>query len=370
MPPFSSPPRDRASHFAGLKTKKPLKPAVNLLSGEPLNSFLPRGISPGIAEGSGLDAGTRQANGRLARQIARRTPNREAFTELLPILGSAYWDDPEQASREVGDLIFQLAELAPDHAQQLAQAVSRLRPVQGQNGTFGLPRQDDPAWGGRTQGHAVLRNDEAAGLPIPDYRKQVKGVYRHWGHWSETLDSDPRITPAIRRAFLETFAAEGGLEPDDQAMGGITPDTLNEVRDKLKFDSSVLPKDLTNEQRARVYWEFMDQDYYLKRDGLPGVQVLEDLDDHEAAAALFDTMFRHGSKKAPLILQQAINSVSPSRIAVDGRFGPASFAAYRDLLKDPASRRALLEAIAVERIKDKSKEKARANHFRFLPPSM
>lgn len=370
MPPLTSQPRDRASLFAELKAKRPLKPAVNLLTGEPLNSFAPHGLAQSAAGNSGLDAETRQANGRLVRQIARRTLNREAFTELLPILDTALQDDPQQAGLEIGDLIGQLAEQSPDHAQQLAQAVSRLRPVQGQNGTSGLPRQDDPAWGGWTQGHAVLRNDEAAGLPIPDYRKQVKGVYRHWGHWSETLDNDPRITPAIRRAFLETFAAEGGLEPDGLAMAGITEKALNEVRDELKLDSNVMPKDLTNAQRLEAYWAFMSQKDYLGGKGFKGIETLETLRDEEAAAALFDTLFRHGSDEGPKIVQRAMNRILEEPIEVGRSFGSESLAAYRTLIKDPETRRALLDAIAVERINDKPKEKARAEHFRFLPPSM
>ncbi|MEX1306378.1 MAG: hypothetical protein WD489_10410 [Rhodovibrionaceae bacterium] len=372
MPPFSSPLRDRAALFADLKAKRPLRPTVNLLTGEPLNAAAPRGAA--TTEVSGLDAETRQANGRLARQIARRTPNREAFTDLLPILDTALQDDPQQAGLEIGDLVDQLAEQSPGHAQQLAQAVSGLgskdADARRRELAFERPPQEDPALGAWSSDHATRRHEVLAGMPIPKWKDQLKGVKHHWGNWGLTLDRDPRITPAIRRAFLETFAAEGGLAPDDQSMAGITPAALDEVRDKLGLDSSVMPKDLTIEQIHEAYWVFMSQEHYLGGEGFGGLKSFEDFYDHEAAATLFDTLYRHGSGKGPEIVQRAMNQLLSEPIAVDRVFGSESTAAYKELIRNLETRLQLLINIGKGRYADKPKERARAIHFMFLPPGV
>ena len=75
-----------------------------------------------------------------------------------------------------------------------------------------------------------------------------------------------------------------------------------------------------------------------------GSTALEDIGDEFAAAALADALF-DGKDPAPVeTIQRAINRVLERGISNDGVLGEQTFAAYRTLAKDSATRNQLLDA--------------------------
>ena len=88
----------------------------------------------------------------------------------------------------------------------------------------------------------------------------------------------------------------------------------------------------------------------------------------DAAAALADTLFRHGGRGGIRLVQRAMVAVVPAGCAIDGRLGPKTFALYCRLAADDACCREMFERLADARLAATGGgERPRIDHFRFRP---
>lgn len=112
-------------------------------------------------------------------------------------------------------------------------------------------------------------------------------------------------------AYANVFAAEGGVlkDPKGTASSGITTPTLRQAQAAAPSGSSLknvkVPSDLTFDQRVQVYDYYFDK--ALARVG--GAIALDGIPDKQVAAAVADTLFRHGPEGGTFLLEQAINTV-------------------------------------------------------------
>lgn len=378
MPPFSTSRRDRSTLLAALSPRPPQRPG-NLLTRAPLNSFLPRGTAPAGAEGSSFDAETRQANGRLAHRIASRAPDEEAFKDLLPIFGTALRDDSRQASREIEDLVAQLAEQSPDHARQLMNALPRPGAYNRTPRITAYDIRKDPLFGGRNEEQAVYFAKRAV-PPIPQYFDRVEKEIKYnieegspqWPEFHETL-IDAEASALEHLIFRTLFSHEGGLRPDMPqdanypSVGGITEQTLRDLRKSTKTRDAMAvlgiasndPRTLTNSQRIEVMRIYLDDVMRAARIGasnrrsrpVTAIDLLAGLGNAESAVALADTLFRSGGPKGIPHVQNAINAFYaerglPKRVKVDDAFGSETYGAYKAIIQDPTDRKLLLDLLA------------------------
>ena len=95
---------------------------------------------------------------------------------------------------------------------------------------------------------------------------------------------------------------------------------------------------------------------------------MDQIGNIKAATALADTVFRFGTGDGAMIIQRAIDEVTPGAIkSIDGRMGPETLTAFTKLASNPATLGKLLDAIARFRgEKIPGREVDRNNHFRFL----
>jgi len=211
-------------------------------------------------------------------------------------------------------------------------------------------------------------------MPIPEYKKYAVGVQgRKWQDWGIAVKQLPNLSPAEEKSYMEVFAAEGGTEPDPEstAVGGILQSTLDGLFKGGKSVKGVVPGkstgQLSPQDRAKIYRSYVDEALNLTG----GSHALSRIGDTEAAAALVDTLFKHGRTGGGSIIEKAINDVVPKRVKVDGPVGNQAFSAYKELVADPNQRRQLLDAIAKRRIETTKNDKHqqglidRYNHFRF-----
>jgi hypothetical protein len=232
--------------------------------------------------------------------------------------------------------------------------------------------------------------------PKPAYKKDVVSDST-WRDWIGAL-AKAGFSDTQRRVYQEIFAAEGGNTPDGERVSGIGPKTIKDLIAKKALPrtmSDLNPSDLTADQKVTVYRAYLENAF---RHVTGKNTALDRIGDDQAAAALADTLFRHGGgKPGNRIVQNAINDVVPGRVAVDGVLGNDTLAAYGELAREPATKRALLDALADRRreaLKDEAIEELkreainqgespdrvdpkdaridpgeidRAEHFRFLP---
>ena len=162
-------------------------------------------------------------------------------------------------------------------------------------------------------GTPVLPGPPKTPPQVPLYRNQV--IARQGNEWPKQHEAFSRlkgISYSEHFAYMETFAAEGGsdVNTSNGATAGITQSTLDDLIDRGKIigiPKGTAPKLLKRDERAQVYRVYMDD--ALNHVG--GSQALRDLTDAYAAAALGDTLFRHGRTGGGEIVQRAINRAVP-----------------------------------------------------------
>jgi hypothetical protein len=183
------------------------------------------------------------------------------------------------------------------------------------------------------------------------------------------IQDEPVKAPSGEMRELEVFGQEGGVPKDggSTASAGILQKTLDNAKDAggAGLDSATTPSKLTNEQRAAV------MRYKLDREELShvgGIKALDKIGDNQAAAALADTLYRHGGVDGPRLLQQAINDVQPGAVPKTGFMGSKTLEAYGRLASSPETKGKLLDALAEQRqfaVRDPN-ERARFDYYRYL----
>ncbi len=241
----------------------------------------------------------------------------------------------------------------------------------------GAPQISQAPATGRTGAPAKSPATMGPVIPVPAYRKDViSGQGTRWTEWSNATRSLPAATHNEQRTYAEIYAAEGGddIDRSSGAMSGITPSTLDELIEKgfIKgISKGTPPTAIPLDQRAEIYRAYFD--FALNRAG--GSTALSRIPDADTAAALGDTLFRHGRTGGAKIIQNAINSVSAGSVAVSGPVGPNTMGAFIRIAADPNKTGRLLDAIGNERAKavrgtrNEHGELKRIDHFRFQKPS-
>jgi len=241
------------------------------------------------------------------------------------------------------------------------------------DGASASPQISQVPASGRTGGQTISPGTTGPVIPVPAYRKDVIGGQgARWTDWSNATRSLPAVTPNEQRAYTEIYAAEGGdeIDPSSGAISGITPSTLDELIEKgfIKgIAKGTPPTSIRLERRPEIYRAYFD--FALNRAG--GSSVLSRIPDADAAAALADTLFRHGRTGGARILQNAINTVNPGAVSVSGPAGPETLRKFIGIASDPNKVGRLLDAIGNERaktVRGTSTERAelkRIDHFRF-----
>ena len=206
---------------------------------------------------------------------------------------------------------------------------------------------------------ATARPRVNAPIPPPPAYKRDAVPDADWVPWIGAL-VDAGLSDTQQRVYGEIFAAEGGskINPRNGAKSGIIQETLERLVSHgllPSVPSGTRSRDLTYEQRVEAYRAYLDNAFQH----VTGKSAaLDSIGDFEAAAALADTLFRHGgARPANRVVQNAINDVAPGRVAADGVLRNDTVAAYGELARDPATKRALLDALA-ERRKEALKDEA------------
>ena len=210
-------------------------------------------------------------------------------------------------------------------------------------------------------------------IGVPAYRKEVIGQQGQvWQIWTQSVNRLPKLSPTEERAYMEIFAAEGGVtqHKGTSTWSGIEQDTLDELIAKRflrNIKPGTTPKSLSIEQRAEVYRAYFDFALSLAK----GSATLTRIGDPEATAAFADALFRHGRTGGARLIQQAINRVARTKVGTTGPAGEQTVRAFAGLAAAPKSRRLLLDALGDERwdkVKNSPNAKGeliRINHFRF-----
>lgn len=210
-------------------------------------------------------------------------------------------------------------------------------------------------------------------FPVPEYRKYVfssDAKAKDWSAWQTTVGNLPNIRSGELRAYVEIFAAEGGrpIANNSPRNAGIGSETLSNLHTQGRLTAvaqGVPPRNLSLPQIANVYRDY--QDDALARAG--GSKVLGTIGDDRVAAALADTLFRHGATGGGNLIRRAINSIAPGAVADRGVMTLDAVDAYRKLTQ--RDWRTLLNRLAIERSKavvgspDIVGELTRIQHFTF-----
>ncbi len=192
--------------------------------------------------------------------------------------------------------------------------------------------------------------------------------------------AEPRIarlrTALARRRDLSTreqqiyarIAEEEGVDrkdPESTAFAGILRDTL---RDAQRRNPSLRgfhgPSALTDDAIITVYKDYFDE----IMQSVGGSRAIDEIDSDCAAAALMDTLFRHGRGDGATLLQQAIADTwfdafpdsTPPLIA--SGFGPATFGAFHALVRSGYGAQ-LTRALANRRTSHRESERSRYDRF-------
>lgn len=210
---------------------------------------------------------------------------------------------------------------------------------------------------------------------VPDYKRYVFRNWnpkRTWEGFQEALRKHSGLGETQRFVFGEIFGAEGGIKeaPGGSASSGIMVETLQAVQRVLPDDQELgsvnRPINLTFDQRVKVY----EHDLGVRLRGLGGVKGLADLGDPFMAAALSDSLFRHGRKGGSFLVQLALNKVRFRRnepsITPDGGPGPEMLEALLVTAADTEAANEFLDELAELRKQKEPGEADRMEHFRFL----
>lgn len=256
---------------------------------------------------------------------------------------------------------------------------------------------NDPALGAWDASDADAHNEALAGHPIPAWKKTY--LRTSWGRWNKALN-DADINDTQRFVMREIFTVEGGLASDGSTVAGIQEGTINDLKNDPRVGPSLediptgtKPKDLTDEQRIRVYDAYFSQQYVGFRLA-GGFASLHRIGDQQVAAAVADPLFRLGGTGAVVgLIQDTIIDVLADypklkseipTMTVDRKLGSNTVEALRLIASDPAARSQFLNSLADARGKYmldhpesgwlvrkngelvvSDGDKARMNHFRY-----
>ncbi|BAE53059.1 hypothetical protein amb4255 [Paramagnetospirillum magneticum AMB-1] len=187
-----------------------------------------------------------------------------------------------------------------------------------------------------------------------------------WDDFRGKAQSLPNTGEAGKFALVEIFGQEGGVPKDStsSASAGILQETLDNAKDAgvPGLEKTTTPAKLSNEQRAAVMRYKLDQEE-LGHAG--GIKALESFGDAQSAAAMADTLYRHGGVDGPKLLQGAINDVKPGAVPKTGYMGKQTLEAYGRLASSPETKGRLLDALAKRRTTVAPYEKARFDYYRY-----
>jgi peptidoglycan hydrolase-like protein with peptidoglycan-binding domain len=343
-------------------------------------------LEPGAALDEALDdARLAEGIGRMNRRFGfsgdrQLAPGSRGEALLASVLKRTYGDRlPEDTLAGVrvssGD-----RESAGPRRAQLAQEKGE---GTGSDSWSGRPSQtgryiatDDPAlgiWeGGKdfaSWADYIQRAERSTGTKIPEWKKtEAHGrepeLIFNWHPWHLAVNAKG-ADDIEHFTLMEIFAAEGGRKAAGSTMAGITDETYRLLKnDKttgpmIEDLPAVPPTQLNAEQLLRVYDAYFAQQNvaFGKVGGLAG---LSHIGDKEIAAAVSDSIFRHGASGAlAAMLQRTIISTleefpdlqsEVDGMVVDRSIGPITIEALRLLAGNQAAKAAFLNALADARL--------------------
>jgi hypothetical protein len=221
--------------------------------------------------------------------------------------------------------------------------------------------------------------------PIPqDKRYFIKQAdWEAFNHHLQTMG----LTPLEKFVYHQTFAYEGGMaqNPNGSAVAGILQDKLKELYDATHWPKNPhraaaialvaklgnLPHnlgqppntyDLSPANVAEIYHYLFDTNFLR---GAGGNHAFSKIANPYAAAALADTLFRHGDGGGTTLVRETINSFLPvnQRLPYASILQPKDLTIYAKLAKTSLS--TLLTRLAEHRMKNAPKEKRRFEYFRY-----
>ncbi len=209
----------------------------------------------------------------------------------------------------------------------------------------------------------------------PAYRSGIS--QQTWDEFNQAVADLPGITPTEQYVYAKIFAGEGGAgnDPNSSASSGILRQALRDAQaaNVPGLDGVANPRDLTIEQRTILYQFYTDRAFHT----VGGGAALDTIPDPQTAAAVADTLFRHGNSGGAGIVQKSINDVigglpaderqrlGVSSVDLDGAMGPETFDTARKLDQSGYGP-ALRGKIADNRLKltKNPNEKSRFDDFR------
>lgn len=216
---------------------------------------------------------------------------------------------------------------------------------------------------------------------VPAYRRGVVSA-ADWARYGRLVRNDPAVGIKGEYVLGQIFAGEGGFatDPLNGATSGITRTTLGDaIKQQVvpAWDSNgnlMTPARLTDQQIVDVQAWYLGQAY--RRVG--GIDAVEQFDDAHTAAAVTDALYMSGASGGTRQLQTALNSVLatmtpderanfdvPDSVKVDGRMGPATFAALTNVANSSGERnQQFRDALADLRPARNRGERIRIDQFR------
>lgn len=133
---------------------------------------------------------------------------------------------------------------------------------------------------------------------------------------------------AVASILAGVYANEGGYVNDPNDRGGATNYGVTEkVARKAGYAGDMRNFQKHCSERAAVCADTIYTRDYIERPGfMPMVSI-----EPAVADELVDTGVNMGPGRASLFFQQALNELASAKLAVDGKVGPATIAAYRAL---------------------------------------
>jgi hypothetical protein len=227
-----------------------------------------------------------------------------------------------------------------------------------------------------TSGAAAEPRTRQSGLEAPPAFKAAYFKSRNppgtWDGFVTALEQRKDLGANRIFAYALVFGAEGGVakDPTSTASSGILALTLGDLKAKgyIPADSSVqsvtAPRELTLDQRVTVYDAYFNQ-LFAKAGG---AAILDQLPDREIAAAVADTMMRHGLAGGTYLIQYAINRVHQANnqpgVRVSNIFDRDTFDAIQRLQSERDKTRFLTNLSGLRKGKS-LREEERFKYFTF-----
>lgn len=215
-----------------------------------------------------------------------------------------------------------------------------------------------------------LHSDLAAPPPFVAEFLRRKNPEAIWERTVTTLEAAD-LGPNRVFAYATTLAAEGGMakDPTSSASSGIMRQTLREAQAAAPEGSALktvkTPRDLTLEQRLDIYGFYVDRGLAA----VGGSEALERIPDKMVAAAVVDTLIRHGADGGTRILQQAINrvgwTIGLQSFKATGHFGEQTFSSLVNLSGSKERNQLLNEIIALRKGRVDEIEYKRMEYFKY-----